>query len=117
MRGCGCRQRSEIGLRSCTKSENGEIRQKQAAAEFGLSVRWLRKLLVGWRARDDGGLRHGLRGDRRTGEPQKRGNGERWNYTARAGEYVTPAVWKWHRIAIKSEAGSPTTSHVPRAIL
>jgi transposase len=38
------------------------ITQKQAAAELGLSVRWVRKLLVRWRARGDSGLRHGLRG-------------------------------------------------------
>lgn len=38
------------------------ITQKQAAAELGLSVRWVRKLLVGWRARGDSALRHGLRG-------------------------------------------------------
>lgn len=38
------------------------ITQKQAAAELGLSVRWVRKLLVRLRTRGDGGLRHGLRG-------------------------------------------------------
>ena len=38
------------------------IPQKQAAAELGLSVRWVRQLLVRWRARGDGALRHGLRG-------------------------------------------------------
>ena len=38
------------------------ITQKQAALELGMSVRWLRKLLVRWRARGDGALRHGLRG-------------------------------------------------------
>lgn len=38
------------------------ITQKQAAAELGLSVRWVRKLLLRLRARGDSGLRHGLRG-------------------------------------------------------
>jgi transposase len=38
------------------------ITQKQAAAELGLSVRWVRALLVRWRARGDRALRHGLRG-------------------------------------------------------
>jgi len=38
------------------------ITQKQAAGELGLSVRWVRKLLVRWRAKGDGVLRHGLRG-------------------------------------------------------
>jgi hypothetical protein len=38
------------------------IPQKQAAAELGLSARWVRQLLVRWRARGDGALRHGLRG-------------------------------------------------------
>jgi DNA-binding Lrp family transcriptional regulator len=38
------------------------ITQKQAAGELGLSVRWVRKLLVRLRARGEGGLRHGLRG-------------------------------------------------------
>jgi transposase len=38
------------------------ITQKQAAAELGLSVRWVRALLVRWRARGDSALRHGLRG-------------------------------------------------------
>jgi hypothetical protein len=38
------------------------ITQKQAAAELGLSVRWVRKLLLRLRARGDSALRHGLRG-------------------------------------------------------
>src|SRR5262249_32911283 len=38
------------------------ITQKQAAGELGLSVRWVRKLLVRLRTRGDGGLRHGLGG-------------------------------------------------------
>ena len=38
------------------------IPQKQAAAELGLSVRWVRQLLVRWRARGEGARRHGLRG-------------------------------------------------------
>jgi transposase-like protein len=38
------------------------ITQRQAAVELGLSVRWVRKLLVRWRAQGDGALRHGLRG-------------------------------------------------------
>src|SRR5215472_5217770 len=51
------------------------ITQKQAAGELGLSVRWVRKLLVRMRARGDGGLRHGLRGrasNRKTPEAVKR---------------------------------------------
>jgi len=51
------------------------ITQKQAAGELGLSVRWVRKLLVRWRTRGDGGLRHGWRGrasNRKTPEAVKR---------------------------------------------
>jgi hypothetical protein len=51
------------------------IPQKQAAAELGLSVRWVRKLLLRLRARGDSGLRHGLRGrpsNRKTPEAVKR---------------------------------------------
>ena len=51
------------------------ITQKQAAAELGLSVRWVRALLVRLRTRGDAGLRHGLRGrqsNRRTPETVKR---------------------------------------------
>src|SRR5215470_9480219 len=51
------------------------ITQKQAAGELGLSVRWVRKLLVRLRTRGDGGLRHGLRGrasNRKTPEAVKR---------------------------------------------
>jgi len=51
------------------------ITQKQAAAELGLSVRWVRALLVRWRTRGDGALRHGLRGrrsNRKTPEAVKR---------------------------------------------
>jgi hypothetical protein len=51
------------------------IPQKQAAGELGLSVRWVRKLLVRLRTRGDGGLRHGLRGrasNRKTPEAVKR---------------------------------------------
>jgi hypothetical protein len=51
------------------------ITQKQAAAELGLSVRWVRKLLVRLRRWGDGGLRHGLRGrasNRKTPEAVKR---------------------------------------------
>ena len=42
-----------------------EVKQRhitQAAAELGLSVRWVRKLLVRQRAGGDGALRHRLRG-------------------------------------------------------
>src|SRR5262249_38114219 len=39
-----------------------QITQKQATGELGLSVRWLRKLLVRWGTRGEGGLRHGLGG-------------------------------------------------------
>lgn len=51
------------------------ITQKQAAAELGLSVRWVRKLLVRQRTRGDGALRHGLRGrasNRKTPDGVKR---------------------------------------------
>jgi hypothetical protein len=51
------------------------ITQKQAAAELGLSVRWVRKLLVRQRTWGDGALRHGLRGrasNRKTPEAMKR---------------------------------------------
>ena len=51
------------------------ITQKQAGAELGLSVRWVRKLLLRLRARGDRGLRHGLRGrasNRKTPEAVKR---------------------------------------------
>ena len=37
------------------------ITQKQAAVELRLSVRWVRELLVRWRAHGDGAMRHGLR--------------------------------------------------------
>src|SRR5246127_2406333 len=50
------------------------ITQKQAAAELGLSVRWVRKLWGRLRARGDSGLRHGLRGrpsNRKTPEAVK----------------------------------------------
>ena len=50
------------------------ITQKQAAAELGLSVRWVRELLLRLRAGGDAGLRHGLRGrrsNRRTSETVK----------------------------------------------
>jgi hypothetical protein len=53
----------------------GHIPQKQAAAELGLSVRWVRKLVVRLRTRGDGGLGHGLRGrasNRKTPEAVKR---------------------------------------------
>jgi len=51
------------------------ITQKQAAAELGLSVRWVRQLLVRWRVGGDGAMRHGLRGrasNRKTSEAVKR---------------------------------------------
>jgi transposase-like protein len=51
------------------------ITQKQGAAELGFSVRWVRKLLVRWRARGDSALGHGLRGrpsNRKTPEAVKR---------------------------------------------
>ena len=38
------------------------ITQRQAAVELGVSERWVRKLLVRWRAQGDGALCHGLRG-------------------------------------------------------
>ena len=40
------------------------ITQRQAAAELGISVRWVRTLLKRLRVQGDGGLRHGLRGRR-----------------------------------------------------
>jgi transposase len=49
--------------------------QKQAAAALGLSLRWVRRLLVRWRARGDGALPHGLRGrpsNRKTPEAVRR---------------------------------------------
>jgi len=51
------------------------ITQKQAAGELRLSVRWVRELLVRWRAHGDGALGHGLRGrpsNRRTAAAVKR---------------------------------------------
>jgi Homeodomain-like domain len=51
------------------------ITQKQAAAELGISVRWVRKLLLRLGKRGDGALRHGLRGrpsNRKTPEAVKR---------------------------------------------
>ena len=51
------------------------ITQAQAGAELGMSVRWVRKLLVRLRTWGDGGLRHGLRGrrsNRKTPEAAKR---------------------------------------------
>jgi len=47
------------------------ITQKQAAAELGLSVRWVRALLVRWQTGGDRGLRHGLRGRPSNGKPRK----------------------------------------------
>ena len=44
------------------------ITQRQAAAELRLSVRWVRKLRLRWRAGGDAGLRHGLRGRRSNGK-------------------------------------------------
>src|SRR4029077_14997037 len=44
--------------------EKRHITQKQAGAELGLSVRWVRKLQLRLRAGGDAGLRHGLRGRR-----------------------------------------------------
>jgi hypothetical protein len=51
------------------------IPQKQAGEELGLSLRWVRKLLVRLRTRGDGALRYGLRGrasNRKTPEAVKR---------------------------------------------
>lgn len=51
------------------------ITQKQAAAELGLSVRWIRELLARVRRRGDQALRHGLRGrasNRKTPEAVKK---------------------------------------------
>lgn len=47
------------------------ITQKQAAAKLGLSVRWVRTLLVRLQARGDSALRHGLRGRPSNGKPRK----------------------------------------------
>lgn len=63
------------------------ITQKQAAAELGLSVRWVRKLLVRLRRRGDGALRHGLRGrasNRKTPEAVKRRAVERYRQQKQA---------------------------------
>ena len=68
------------------------INQKQAAAELGLSVRWVPKLLVRLRTRGEAGLRHGLRGrqsNRKTPEAVKqralelyrqKKQGQLWHY-------------------------------------
>lgn len=51
------------------------ITQRQAAAELGMSVRWVRSLLGRLRAQGDGGLRHKLRGqpsNRKAPEEMKR---------------------------------------------
>src|SRR5215472_15361714 len=73
------------------------ITQKQAAAELGLSVRWVRKLLVRQRTRGDGALRHGLRGrasNRKTPAGVKR---EWWNSIARKSRpsYGTTTGPRW----------------------
>jgi len=47
------------------------ITQKQAAAKLGLSVRWVRTLLVRLQARGDSALRHGLRERPSNGKPRK----------------------------------------------
>jgi len=55
------------------------ITQKQARAELGLSVRWIRELLMRVRKRGDEELRHGLKGrasNRKTPEKVKRRVGE-----------------------------------------
>ena len=67
------RERDRLKVRHEVKQRH--ITQKQAAAELGLSVRWVRKLLVRQGTRGDGALRHGLRGrasNRKTPEAVKR---------------------------------------------
>src|ERR1700724_516583 len=61
-------------LKVLHEARKRHITQRQAAAELGISVRWVRKLLVRLRALGDGALRHGLRGrlsNRRTAEAVK----------------------------------------------
>jgi len=48
------------------------IPQKQAAAELGLSVRWVRQLLVRWRARGEARCGMGCVGEPRTGKRRRR---------------------------------------------
>ena len=62
-------------LKVLNEVKKRHITQKQAGAELGLSVRWVRALLVRWRTGGDGALRHGLRGrrsNRKTPEAVKR---------------------------------------------
>jgi transposase len=89
------------------------ITQRQAAVELGVSVRWVRKLLVRWRARGDGALRHGLRGrpsNRKTPEAVKRRAVEvyRQNKQAKLWHDYGPTLAaeelaRQHRIAISRE--------------
>src|ERR671924_96858 len=74
------------------------ITQKQAGAELGLSVRWVRKLLLRLRARGDRGLRHGLRGrasNRKTPEAVKRRAVELYREKKQA------KLWQQHRAGIE----------------
>ena len=62
-------------LKVLHEARQRHITQKQAAAELGLSARWVRTLLGRWRAHGDEALRHGLRGrpsNRKTPEAVKR---------------------------------------------
>jgi transposase len=89
------------------------ITQRQAAVELGVSVRWVRKLLVRWRAQGDGALRHGLRGrpsNRKTPEAVKRRAVEvyRQNKQAKLWHDYGPTLAaeelaRQHRIAISRE--------------
>src|SRR5215469_14050598 len=83
------------------------ITQKQAAAELGLSVRWVRKLLVRQRTRGDGALRHGLRGrasNRKTPEAVKRRAVELYRKKSRPSNGTT-TVPRWRRKSWPSSTG------------
>ena len=49
-------------LKVLHETKKRHITQKLAAAELGLSMRWIRKLLARLRVRGDSALFHGLRG-------------------------------------------------------
>ena len=63
------------GVGSAQGPARSQKTARQAGAELGLSVRWVRKLLIRLQARGDSALRHGLRGrpsNRKTPEAVKR---------------------------------------------
>jgi len=62
-------------LKVLHQAETRRMTQREAAAELGLSSRWVRKLLARLRAEGDGGILHRLRGrssNRKLGEPTRR---------------------------------------------